>query len=107
MQLDALLAMKHLLPGDAGLGFGNPEWRPPKRHVHAGGGALFTAFVDIGEFVLIERIVAHAERECVQRSVPPIPGLIRRLKASRDDMLEIHGRWFPGSRCRHIVAQAY
>jgi hypothetical protein len=68
---------------------------PAQRNTHAGNGAMIAAFINVGEFILVVRIITDAEPERAKRSVPPIPGLLRRLEASRDDMLEIHGDFAP------------
>ena len=97
MKFKALLAVQNLGPGDAGLSFGDPEWRPAQRDTHAGDGALIAAFIDVGEFILVERTITDAQPERVERGVTPIPGLVRWLEAPRDDMLEIHGDFAPST----------
>ena len=53
---------------------------------------LIAAFVDVRQFVLVERLIADAEPERVQGAIAPIVGLMVRREAPRDDVIQIHGR---------------
>ncbi len=93
VKFEALLAVQNLSPGDSSFRLGDPERRPAQCHTHGGHGALIAAFIDIGEFILVEWIIADAQPERVKRGIAPIPGLAGRLEAARDHMLEVHGGW--------------
>src|SRR6266702_135000 len=66
MQREPLLAMQGLGPGDPRFGLSNPEGWPAARHAHAGYGPLIAALVNIGQFVLVQRIITDAEAERIQ-----------------------------------------
>ena len=59
-------------PGDSGLRLLMPERRPAESDAQAGDSERPAAFVDIGQFVLVERVLAHAEAERIERAVPNI-----------------------------------
>ena len=80
MQREALPAMQGLGPGNRRFGLGDPQQWPAKRHADAGYGALIAAFVHVGQFVRIERIVAHAKAERVKGAIAPIVGLADRRR---------------------------
>src|SRR3979411_775150 len=77
--------------GASGLRIGDPKRRPAQYYTHARHGALIATFIAVGEFILVERIVAHAQPERVKRRVAPVIRLVDWLEAARDDMLKIHG----------------
>src|SRR5277367_4971383 len=68
----ALLAMQDTSPGDPGLRLLVPEGRPAQSHALAGDRERPAAFVDIGQFVLVDRVLAHAEAERIERAVANI-----------------------------------
>ena len=88
---EALLAVQNAPPDDPGLRHPVPERWPAEGHALAWHSKRPSTLVDVGEFVLVERILAHAETERVERAVAEVVTLEDRRESQVADVVRFMG----------------
>src|SRR5450631_2421155 len=92
MQLEALLAMHHLGPGDAELGLAQPIGRIAL-YQSEGRQHLEIFFVDEGELVGVERILAETEAERIKHAILRAVAVLDVRDFQRQQFFGFEGHW--------------
>src|SRR5262245_4885170 len=90
MKFEPLLTVEYAGPADLHCRFGDPEGRPTEGDAHTRHGPLIAAFVDVGQFLFVRRVLPHSQAQRIKRGGPPVVGLADRREMARDDVLEVH-----------------